>query len=100
MVKVGLGQRQRLVDPQPGAPQHDDQGTQAMPVTITPGLAHNGDDLINGRRVRGVTLALVAWGDPGAEPWRGRRGTTPPSGVEQLLRRRMARSFESWTITG
>jgi hypothetical protein len=39
-----------------------------MPMTITVGLAHDGDDLINGRRVGGVTLALVARGDPGAEP--------------------------------
>jgi hypothetical protein len=38
LITVGLGQRERLVDPQPGAPQHDDQGTQAMPVTITPRL--------------------------------------------------------------
>jgi hypothetical protein len=39
-----------------------------MPVTITPGLAHDGDDLINGRRVGGVTLALVARGDPVRNP--------------------------------
>jgi hypothetical protein len=44
LVKIGLGQRERLVDPQTGAPQHDHQGDQAMTVAIIPGLAHDRDD--------------------------------------------------------
>jgi hypothetical protein len=57
-------------------------------VAIVAGLAHDGDDLIDGRRVRGVMLAFVAWGDPAAEPWRGRRRTASASSVEQRLNRR------------
>jgi hypothetical protein len=37
-----------------------------MAAAITAGLAHDGDDLIDGRRVGGVALALV----PGAIPVR------------------------------
>ena len=31
-VEVGLGERERLVDPQPGAPEHDDQAAQPPAV--------------------------------------------------------------------
>jgi hypothetical protein len=61
---------------------------EAMAVAIVAGLAHDGDDLINGRRVRGVVLAVVAPGDPGAESWRGRRRAASSGSVEQLLNRR------------
>jgi hypothetical protein len=36
LVKIGLGQRQRLVDPQPGAPQYDEQGVEAIAVASVP----------------------------------------------------------------
>ena len=65
------------MDAQPGAPQHHDQGIQAMPVTITAGLAQDGDDLIDRRRVGGVMLALVPRGDPLC----GTRAWSPASGV-------------------
>src|SRR5436305_8265918 len=48
-VEVGLGQRQRLPDPQPGGPQHYDQRVEAMAVASVPGLAHDRDDLIDRR---------------------------------------------------
>jgi hypothetical protein len=66
-VKIGLGQRQRLVDPQTGAPEHHDQRADATAVAIVVGLAHNGHDLIDGRRVGRVALTLVSRGGPGAE---------------------------------
>jgi hypothetical protein len=58
-----------------------------MAVAIVAGLAHDADDLINGRRVRGVALALVARGDPAAELWRGRRRAASVGSVEQGLKR-------------
>jgi hypothetical protein len=47
-----------------------------MAVAIMAGLAHDRDDLVNRRRVRGVALALVTRRDPSAEPWMvaGERG--------------------------
>jgi hypothetical protein len=38
-VEIGLGERQRLADPQSGTPQHDDQAAQALPVN---GVASGG----------------------------------------------------------
>jgi hypothetical protein len=59
-------------------PEHDDQGSDPMAVAIMTGLAHDGDDLINGRqegamsvqplRVGGVALALVPWAIPVRNP--------------------------------
>jgi hypothetical protein len=59
-----------------------------MAVTIVAGLAHHGDDLINGRRVGGIALALFARGYPGAEAWRGRRRAASTRSVKQRLNRK------------
>ena len=71
--RSGLGERERVLDPQPGAPQHDDQSVDAMAVAIVPGLAHDRDDLIDRRRVRRVGLTLVARGYPNTKTGRGCR---------------------------
>ena len=39
-----------------------------MAVASMPGLAHDRDDLIDRRRVGGVSLALIARGYPGVGP--------------------------------
>jgi hypothetical protein len=52
-------------------------------VAIVAGLAHDGDDLINGRRVRGVMLAFVCVG-------RSRCGTLPWSPASGVGRQRRA----------
>ena len=59
-VEVGFGERERFVDAQPGAPEHDDQPAQAEAVGRGAGLAHDGDDLLDGRRIGGIAPALVA----------------------------------------
>jgi hypothetical protein len=59
-VQVALGQRERLADPQSGAPQHDDQTAQSHPVRIITGSAHHGDGLLGRWRVSRVLQALVA----------------------------------------
>jgi len=58
-----------------------------MAVAIMAGLAHDRDDLIDDRRVRGVALALVTRRDPGAESWHGRRRATSAGRVNQRLNR-------------
>jgi hypothetical protein len=66
-VQVGLGERERLVDPQAGAPQHDDQAAQSAAVDAVAGAAHDGDDLLDRGRVCGVAHPLVARRAAGVE---------------------------------
>jgi len=35
-VQIALGERERLVDPQAGAPEHDDHSAQAIAVVVSP----------------------------------------------------------------
>ena len=46
-IKIGLAQRECLVDAKAGAPQHDDQSSQAAAVYPVAGVAHDGDDLLD-----------------------------------------------------
>jgi hypothetical protein len=80
-----LVERQRLVDTQPRPPQHDEQATQPPPVPSATGRAHHGDDLLDGRRVRRVSLSRVAWRAAGVEAGHRRRGPPTTGGVEQQL---------------
>jgi hypothetical protein len=45
LVEVGLGERERLVDANTRAPQHNDQTTHPPTVTTLSGLAHDRNDL-------------------------------------------------------
>src|SRR5688500_4321423 len=58
--QIGLGERERLADAQPGAPEHDDQAAQPAAVEAVAGAAHDGDDLLDRRWVCGVADPLVA----------------------------------------
>jgi len=49
-VEIGLGERERLADPQPGAPEHHDYTTEPEPVWIVTGGVDDSDDLLDGRR--------------------------------------------------
>ena len=66
-VKVGLGERERLADPQAGAPQHHDQAAQAAAVDAVAGAAHDGHDLLDRGWVGGVAHPLVARRPAGVE---------------------------------
>jgi hypothetical protein len=66
-VQVGLGERERLADPQAGAPQHDDQNAQPAAVDAVAGAAHDGHDLLDRRWVGGVEHPLVARRPSGVE---------------------------------
>jgi len=50
---AGIDAPTEALDPQPRAPEHDDQRVEAMAVAIVPGLAHDRDDLINRWRSAG-----------------------------------------------
>src|SRR5919201_1400863 len=66
-VEVGLGERERLVDAQAGAPEHDDQAAQSAAMDAVAGGAHDGHDLLDGRWVCGVADPLVARRPTGVE---------------------------------
>jgi hypothetical protein len=99
-VQVTLGEGERLADAKPGSPQQDDQRPCAQAVHPVPRPAHDGDDLLDRRRVGGIAPTLVARRSAAVEA--GQRGgrATPAGGVEQhesghrrsVLRRRRART--------
>ena len=59
-VEVSLGERERFVDTQTGAPEHDDHSAHPQAMGRGAGLAHDGDDLLNGGRIGGIAPTLVA----------------------------------------
>jgi hypothetical protein len=59
-VQVGLGERERQVDAQAGAPEHDDQPAQPVAMNGVTGGAHDGDDFPRPSVVCGVADPLVA----------------------------------------
>jgi hypothetical protein len=64
-IEVRFGQREPFLDPQPSAPQHDDQRAQPAAVAIVAHLAHNRHDLIDRGRVGRVQATLVCRLAPG-----------------------------------
>ena len=78
-VEVVLCERERFVDAQAAAPEHDDQRAQAPPVAVPPGEAHHRDDLLDRRRVGRVAHALVARRTPRVIA-RNRGGRAAPAG--------------------
>jgi hypothetical protein len=50
-LEIGLDQRQRLIDPQPGPPQRNDQPAEAIAVSGVGSVEHDRDDLIDRWRV-------------------------------------------------
>jgi hypothetical protein len=60
LVEVVLRERERLVEPQPGAPQHDDHRAQAPAVTVTARVTHHRHDLVHCGRVGRIAHPLVA----------------------------------------
>ena len=60
VVEVVLGERERLLDAQAGAPEHDDHRSHPPAVTVIGRVAHDRHDLLDRGRVGGVAHALVA----------------------------------------
>jgi hypothetical protein len=81
-VEVVFCERERFVNAESAAPEHDDQRAHTPPVEALHGEAHDGDDLLDGRRVGGIELALVARRAPGVIARQGRRRTAPTGGIE------------------
>jgi hypothetical protein len=58
LIKIGLGEGERFLDAQPGAPQDHDQSAWRVAVRVVTGGAHDGDDLIDRWRIGGIAQAL------------------------------------------
>jgi hypothetical protein len=58
-VEIALLEGERLADPQPRAPEQDDQRAEPVAVRAIANRPHDGDDLLDRRRVGRVLLALL-----------------------------------------
>jgi hypothetical protein len=58
-VEVAFVQVERLLDPQPGAPQDDNQRADPPAADTLTGSAHHSDDLLHSRRIGRVSHPLV-----------------------------------------
>jgi hypothetical protein len=81
-VEVVLSERERLLDAQPGTPQHDDHRSQPPTVTVVGRMAHDRHDLLHRRGVGRVAHPFVARRAPGVVARQRRRRATPPGRVE------------------
>ena len=86
LIEIGLSERERLVDAQPGAPENHDQAAQPAAVIAVTGRAHDGDDLLDLGRIGGVPQTLVARRATGVESRHRRRRSTTTRAIEQQLR--------------
>ena len=82
-VKIGLGQRERFADPQPGTPEHDDQAAQPDRLGSVSRGSHHGDDLLHGWRVRRIAKTLVAGHAALVKAGQGRRRPAAPGTIQQ-----------------
>jgi hypothetical protein len=60
VVEIVLGERERFLNAQPGAPQDDDHRSHAPTVTVIGRVTHHRHDLLHRRRVGRVPHSLVA----------------------------------------
>jgi hypothetical protein len=60
-VKVALLERERLIDPQSGAPEQHDQRAETLAVSLVANNSHDRDNLLDGWRIGGILLALISW---------------------------------------
>jgi hypothetical protein len=82
-VKIALLKRERFADPQPRTPQKHDQGTKAVTVGTAADRAHNSDDLLDGRRIGRILLALVPRRATSVIAGHGRWRAAMPGSVQQ-----------------
>ena len=59
-VEIAVLERVRFTYAQPSAPQQDDHRAKPVSVGTVVDRAHDGDDLLNGRRIRRVLVPLVS----------------------------------------
>jgi hypothetical protein len=93
MVAVVLGDRERLLDAQAGAPHHDDHRSYAPAMPVIGCATHDRHDLLHRRRDGRVSHSLVARRSAGVLPGQSRPASdaAPP---------RRALTTRSWDLPG
>ena len=81
-VEVTLRQGQGFADAQAGAPQHDDQRSNAQSVWALARDAHDRHHLLDRRRICRVAQTSVAWRTSAVKARQGRRPTAATGSVE------------------
>jgi hypothetical protein len=98
VIEVCLGQRERFVDTQTGAPAHDDQPAQPVAMRAVPRRADDGGDLLNRRWVGRLAKALVARRAVGMSQAGWRRSGRHTN--RAALRALFAASGATWLVPG
>ena len=78
-IEVALAERERLLDAQPAAPEHDDQRAQPEAMSVVGGLRMTA---MISSTVGGIKLSLVAGRTSGVVAGHGRRRAPPTGGIE------------------
>jgi hypothetical protein len=81
-IEVRLAQRERFVDAQAGAPQHDDKPAKPPTVHTVAGDPHDCDDLLYGGRVGRIAQTFVARGTTGMKAGHRRRRPATTGGIK------------------
>jgi hypothetical protein len=82
-VEVCLVEHQRFADPKSCAPQHNDHAAQPDSLRAVAAGAHDGDDLVHGRRIRRVAEPLVPRRHALMKAGRGRWRPASTGAIEQ-----------------
>jgi hypothetical protein len=77
-----LGERERLLDAQPGAPEDNDHRSRAPAVMVVGDATHDRHDLVHRGRIGRVAHSLVARRAAGVIAGQRRRRAAAPRSVE------------------
>jgi hypothetical protein len=84
-IEIALGEGERLLDAQPGSPQDHDQAAKPAAVGPSASDTHDGDDLLDLRRISWVAQSLVAWRATRQKSRHRRRRAAPACTIELQL---------------
>jgi len=85
LIEIALSEIERLLDAQPGPPEDHDETAEPAAVHAVSGGVHDGDDLLDLRRMGRVAQTLVTRRAASVESRHRRRRTASTSTVELWL---------------
>jgi hypothetical protein len=87
LVEVGLCERERLMDPQTGSPEHDNQPKHPPTVSAVPARRMTATISSTYGESAEYPSTFVRWDPLGVMAAHRRRRARPPGGVQQLMSR-------------